>query len=136
MKQIERYGDFFSSLNEHFRDEEFRDYFADDAYFKDPFQEVSGVEKIISIFRHMYSTLDNPRFEIRHTLGDEVHGYIQWTFRYNDTSFMGVSYVVFDARGKVTSHVDYWDAASNIYEKLPLIGSIIRWIKHRIKASS
>jgi steroid delta-isomerase len=30
------------------------------------------------------------------------------------------------------SHRDYWDAAGELYEQLPVIGSLMRWLKRRI----
>jgi len=28
-------------------------------------------------------------------------------------------------------HRDYWDAAEELYEKLPVIGALMRWLKKR-----
>ena len=44
---------------------------------------------------------------------------------------MGASHLVFDAQGLVVLHRDYWDAAEELYEKLPLVGSLMRWLKRR-----
>jgi hypothetical protein len=34
--------------------------------------------------------------------------------------------------GKVSSHIDYYDAASNIYERLPVLRWLVRLIKKRV----
>jgi hypothetical protein len=31
----------------------------------------------------------------------------------------------------VTLHRDYWDAAEELYEKLPVVGGAMRWLKKR-----
>jgi steroid Delta-isomerase len=31
----------------------------------------------------------------------------------------------------VVFHRDYWDAAEELYEKLPVIGALMRWLKKR-----
>jgi hypothetical protein len=31
----------------------------------------------------------------------------------------------------VSLHRDYWDAAEELYEKLPVVGSVMRWLKRR-----
>ena len=37
---------------------------------------------------------------------------------------------VFHSFGRVNYHRgDYWDAAEELYEKLPLIGSLMYWLK-------
>ena len=37
----------------------------------------------------------------------------------------------FAADGRVAYHRDYWDPAEGIYEKLPWIGGLFRWIRRR-----
>lgn len=130
---IETYARFFETLTPHFEDHDFERIFARDAVFADPFQRVVGVDAIIEVFRHMYATLDNPRFEVLESLGDSEKGYIRWRFYANDFEIEGVSHVRFDTDGKALSHIDYWDASANVYEKIPLLGALIRLIKHRIK---
>jgi hypothetical protein len=44
---------------------------------------------------------------------------------------LGASRLVFSAQGLVTLHRDYWDAAEELYEKLPLVGGLMRWLKRR-----
>jgi hypothetical protein len=43
----------------------------------------------------------------------------------------GGSHVELDAQGRITLHRDYWDAAEELYEKLPLVGGLMRWLKRR-----
>jgi hypothetical protein len=43
----------------------------------------------------------------------------------------GASHVVFNESGLVTMHRDYWDAAEELYEKLPVLGGVMRWLKKR-----
>ena len=136
MNCIENYCKFFSSLTSDFDDELFEQYFASDSLFQDPFQRVQGRKEIIAIFRHMFKTLENPRFVIKESLLNENSGYIRWEFFYNSKSFEGMSHVVFDQNSLVTSHIDYWDAASNVYEHIPILGSLLRLIKTKIIASS
>jgi steroid delta-isomerase len=52
------------------------DVFAADAYFKDPFNEFNGVDKIEKIFRHMYRKLEEPRFVIRGWSGTDHDGFV------------------------------------------------------------
>jgi hypothetical protein len=44
---------------------------------------------------------------------------------------VGMSHVRFDPEGKVVFHQDYWDTGI-IYEKIPVLGAIITWIRQRI----
>jgi hypothetical protein len=65
--------------------------------------------------------------------------FLTWDFHFAFRSFqpdaqrliVGATHLVFDADGKVTVHRDYWDAAEELYEKLPLLGGLMRWLKRR-----
>jgi type I restriction enzyme M protein len=43
----------------------------------------------------------------------------------------GATHLVFNAEGQIELHRDYWDAAEELYEKLPVVGSLMRWLKRR-----
>ena len=43
----------------------------------------------------------------------------------------GVSHLVLAPDGRIAEHRDYWDAAEELYEKLPLLGGLMRWLKRR-----
>lgn len=109
------------------------------ATFKDPFNEVQGLTEIERIFRHMYVALDQPHFVITGQLVDGAQAFLTWEFRFHfkrfDTTTLqtvrGASHVVFNEQGLVTLHRDYWDAAEELYEKLPVLGGVMRWLKKR-----
>ena len=106
---------------------------------KDPVSEVQGLPEIERIFRHMYVALDQPHFVITGQVVDGAQAFLTWEFRFRfkrfDTttlqSVRGASHVAFNAQGLVTMHRDYWDAAEELYEKLPVLGGVMRWLKKR-----
>lgn len=112
--------------------------YAPDASFKDPFNEVRGVPAISAIFRHMYEQVDAPSFRVttRVLQGDDA--FLTWEFIFRMRRFSnaeqvirGATHVRFDADGLVCLHRDYWDAAEELYEKLPVLGGLMRWLKKR-----
>ncbi len=44
------------------------------------------------------------------------------------------SHLYFDSAGKVTWHRDYWDAAEELYARLPGIGCLMRLRKRKLAA--
>jgi hypothetical protein len=109
------------------------------ARFVDPFNDVQGLPAVEAIFRHMFVALDAPRFVVT---GQVVQGdqcFLLWDFHFRfrrvdkarTQTIRGTSHLVFSEAGLVTLHRDYWDAAQELYEKLPLIGSLMRWLKKR-----
>ena len=114
-------------------------YYAEDARFKDPFNEVQGLSAITHIFNHMYEALDAPHFVVTRNLVDGDEAFLTWDFKFRFKRFdtqrwqtvRGGSHLQFNAQGLVTLHRDYWDAAEELYEKLPLLGGVMRWLKAR-----
>ena len=111
--------------------------YARDARFKDPFNAVQGLDAIGAIFRHMYSQVDAPCFVVRSRMmaGDEA--FLTWDFLFrmkrssDEQCIHGATHLRFDAHGLVAEHRDYWDAAEELYEKLPILGGFMRWLKRR-----
>jgi steroid Delta-isomerase len=110
-----------------------------DAYFKDPFNEVRGIEQVQRIFSHMYVALHEPHFIVTQTIlqGDEC--FIVWDFKFRFKRFdtlslqtvRGCSHLKFSSDERISFHRDYWDAAEELYEKLPVVGGLMRWLKRR-----
>jgi steroid Delta-isomerase len=113
------------------------DYYFEDAYFKDPFNEVRGVKYIQHIFAHMYTALDKPRFIITSRIVEDNTCFLVWDFKFymkkydktKEQTIRGGSHLILNADGKIVSHRDYWDAAEELYEKLPVVGALMRWLK-------
>lgn len=109
------------------------------ASFKDPFNEVKGLAEIERIFRHMYVALEQPHFVVTAQVVDGEQAFLTWDFRFRFKRFdtvtlqtvRGASHVQFNPQGRVTMHRDYWDVAEELYEKLPVLGGLMRWLKSR-----
>ena len=114
-------------------------HYAAQARFKDPFNDVTGLPEIARIFEHMFVALIGPRFVVTQQVCQGAQCFLTWEFRFQFRAYhkgeeqviLGASHLVFDAQGLVTLHRDYWDAAEELYEKLPLVGSLMRWLKRR-----
>jgi steroid Delta-isomerase len=113
--------------------------YSDTAYFKDPFNEVRGLQAVQGIFNHMYVALDNPHFIVTERVVQGAQCFLVWDFKFRFKRFdtttqqvvRGTSHLRFAADGKICYHRDYWDAAEELYEKLPAVGAMMRWLKRR-----
>ena len=108
------------------------------ARFKDPFNDVVGVPAIQGIFRHMFKALDGPRFVITDAFAQGNQAMLTWDFHFRMRRFStqpqvirGSTHLRFAPDGRISLHRDYWDPAEELYEKLPLIGALMRWLKRR-----
>ena len=113
--------------------------YAPQATFRDPFNAVHGVEAIQHIFERMFLHLDDCRFRVTDTVVDARGAVLIWDFEFRIRTYRpdtrqtihGSSHLRFDTAGRVIYHRDYWDAAEELYAKLPLLGPLMRWLKRR-----
>ncbi|PTU71100.1 MULTISPECIES: nuclear transport factor 2 family protein [Chromobacterium] len=114
-------------------------FYTENARFKDPFNDVRGVAKIQAVFHHMFKTLEQPRFTVIHALRDGDQAFITWDFDFayagRKVSIHGGSHFQFDADGKIMLHRDYWDAAEELFEKIPLLGLPVAWLRKKLKVA-
>jgi steroid delta-isomerase len=110
--------------------------------FVDPFNDVTGIAAIRRIFEHMFASLDDPRFEVLEAVGEGAVAYLSWNFRFRrrgsaqDHCIHGVTRLCFDADGLVLLHHDHWDPARQVYEGLPVLGALLRWLRRRLSAGA
>jgi ketosteroid isomerase-like protein len=135
---LTRYVAYWESLTEQAVHDLAR-YYTEDAYFRDPFNEVRGLTAIADIFGEMFARLYEPRFRIMETVSEPASAFLVWDFTFRIKSFKpgvtrtihGTTHVRFAADGRVSYHRDYWDAASELYEQLPLIGPVLRRLRRQ-----
>lgn len=116
--------------------------YTDQAYFKDPFNEVSGLPAVERIYAHMFEALDAPRFRVTSRIAQAGECFLAWEFRFRfrrdaggrEHLVRGGSHLRLAPDGRIASHRDYWDAAEEVWEKLPLLGTLMRWLKRRAAA--
>ena len=118
-------------------------FYAAGVRFKDPFNDVHGVAQVQRVFADMFVALDAPRFVVRDVIVQGDQCFLTWDFVFrlrrwprDVQTVRGGSHLMLDARGFICLHRDYWDAAEELYEKLPLIGMLLRWLKRRISAGA
>jgi ketosteroid isomerase-like protein len=115
--------------------------YTDDARFKDPFNEVQGVPAIRRIFEHMFRTLEAPRFVIHDVVVQGEQCFLTWDFVFrpkrsgsDELVVRGGSHLRLADDGRIVVHRDYWDVAEELYEKLPVLGALMRWLKRRVNS--
>ncbi|MBU3656926.1 MAG: nuclear transport factor 2 family protein [Rhodocyclaceae bacterium] len=130
---------------EHLRPEDiagFDTYYRHDARFRDPFNHVTSIDGIKRIFTHMFTQVNDPAFRVTKDIIGEGDAILFWTFHFRfkgmgcktAQSLEGVTHLEFDDEGRVTLHRDYWDAAEELYGRLPVIGSLMRGLQRMIRA--
>ncbi|MBC7602659.1 MAG: nuclear transport factor 2 family protein [Ramlibacter sp.] len=117
-----------------------QDVYTPDAFFKDPFNEMRSVAAIEKIFRHMFETLENPVFVVTSRMSQGRECWLGWDMQFRFKTMQpetpqvirGASHLTLSDDGRIAAHRDYWDAAEELYEKVPILGAFMRWLKRKI----
>jgi hypothetical protein len=103
--------------------------------FADPFNDVQGLDRFRAVFDDMFRRVGTPRFRVTDHATSGDLSFLKWVFTFRgggrDWRIEGVSEIRFDEAGLVIEHIDHWDAAGQLYERLPVLGAILRMIRRR-----
>lgn len=106
--------------------------------FVDPFHEIHGLDKLKSYFTNMYQNIETCEFGIEDVFSNGKSASLYWTMKISHRKLNSGKPVTVPGntlirfQDKVTFHQDYFDAGDLIYENIPLLGSIIKRIKHSL----
>ena len=97
----------------------------DSVFFKDPFNELTGKDKVRKIFEHMFENLESPRFNIMDIIENSNEGFLTWDYffviRGIEYKIHGSSHLKHNKESKIIYHRDYWDVGEEILLKIPVI---------------
>ena len=132
---IDRYAVFLQQMSVEDLDR-LPEYVTSDVHFSDPFNDATGVNSMRRIFLEMFEQVGPVRLKVLMAKGDTKSGILVWQFhaklRGKPWVFEGTSVIKFAADGRVSDHVDHWDAARHFYEHLPVIGWLISSVRRRL----
>lgn len=114
--------------------------YADNILFSDPFHRVEGLSELKQYFSELYLNVESIDFQFGESISQGDSHFIQWTMRLthpklnNKKSFdvPGATYLKVNDNAEIIYHRDYFDAGVMLYERLPLFGRLIRWIKRKV----
>jgi steroid delta-isomerase len=105
-------------------------------HFRDPFSDVVGAEKYRKLLADMFVGIPDMKFTVSHQAVDGDTCFMRWcstgTLRGSEWIVEGMTQLRFGSDGRVREHIDFWDAGSQFYERFPLIGGLLRFIKRRV----
>lgn len=111
----------------------------EDVRFKDPFNETEGLDAYKALLTNMFESAPDISFKVLHCAYDGEVCFLRWDSHATVNVLgkepwyvKGMSELRFASDGRIVSHIDHWDAASQFYERLPIIGFILRAIRRRV----
>ena len=114
--------------------------YAPDVAFRDPVHALDGLPALRDYYARLYNGVRSCQFEFEAEVIDGRQGMLVWIMRFQHARCRaaetkadgGVSHLRFLEDRRVNYHRDYFDMGEFIYERVPVLGSVIRAIKHRL----
>ncbi|MDF2075034.1 nuclear transport factor 2 family protein [Pseudomonas mendocina] len=135
---LREFAERFAALNKDNLDR-LGELYSDDVLFRDPLHEVRGLSEMHRYFAELYANVEALRFDFHgFDLVAEGEGYLRWTMHYRHPRLRGGAEITVEGcshllwRERVYRHRDYFDAGALLYEHLPVLGSVIAWLKRRL----
>jgi esterase/lipase superfamily enzyme len=131
-----RFKDYFKVLHDSDLSR-LRDLYDEEIVFKDPVHEIRGLVELEDYFTSMCSDLSDCRFEYLDELISEDAAYVKWVMHFKHPklgnrliSVRGVSHLKIG--DKIEFQEDFYDMGAMLYEQLPLLGNVTRWLRLRL----
>ena len=111
-----------------------------DVVFRDPVHKLEGLPALRDYYGRLYAGVVSCQFEFESEVVDGPQAMLVWIMRFQHRRFRrgemldlrGVSHLQFRDDGKAGHHHDYFDMGAFIYERVHLLGSVIRMIKRQL----
>lgn len=106
--------------------------------FIDPAHRMQGLPNVQRYFSNLYENAQSVNFDISSVEHGESFAWVRWTMSFthprlnqSQTIFVhGCTHLRFNEQ--ITQHQDYFDLGAMLYENVPVIGRVIRWLKQRL----
>jgi hypothetical protein len=104
--------------------------------FSDPFHNVVGVKMMIKILKRMFASVSQIQFIVlRYAINNNVV-YFNWKLvgllSKKKLNIEGVTCLKYGVGYEILEHLEYWDAASQLYERFPIIGPVLKYFRRQI----
>jgi len=104
--------------------------------FNDPLHTVEGFDDLYQYFQNLYQNLSACDFVIDEVIWQDSQASLFWTMTYQHpklnkgrtVTVVGTSHIKGED-DKVIYHRDYLDLGAMLYEQLPILGKLTKWIK-------
>ncbi|AEE24004.1 MAG: nuclear transport factor 2 family protein [Paraglaciecola chathamensis] len=113
--------------------------YSEDIKFVDPVTQHNGLAAVHQYFEQLLENVNECRFDISQVKDNTPDVVVNWVMHFchpklkggKQISVEGISQLII-TDGKVSYQRDYYDLGSMLYEHIPLMGSVIQFLKKRL----
>ena len=115
--------------------EEWESLYNEKVKFIDPTQVKEGIDAYINSQEGLIRRCDDIFLESHSIAINKNIAFVEWTMglKIKGLEFLydGTTRLIFDEKGKIIEHRDYFDFCSGTFGKIPIIGAFFRWLYSR-----
>ena len=138
-RPLDRFKNMFNQLDKNHL-ELLEQIYTPDVKFRDPVHTLNGLPALRDYYSRLYEGVLSCQFTFEAEVIESQQGMLAWVMRFQHRRFRagetlelsGISQLQFLDDGRVHNHRDYFDMGEFIYERVPVLGSVIRTIKKRL----
>lgn len=110
------------------------------AEFQDPAVKIKGIENLKKYYAAVYKNVKSIQFDFTEIIKNDLNYYATWTMHLSATGLNsgkkftveGISVIHFNEKNLVTHHRDYLDLGDMVYERLPILGTLVSLVKKKL----
>lgn len=113
----------------------------DNFAFSDPFNNIKGKSEYDKVLQAALEDSLEIEFKITKIIREERIAFVSWDYNFIPANkvlgskrifVQGMSEIRIAESGLIAYHKDFWDVASTIYERIPVLGGILAGLRRRI----
>ncbi|MCO5113417.1 MAG: lipocalin family protein [Bdellovibrionaceae bacterium] len=116
-------------------------FYSNDVHFIDPVADVQGLDELKDYYNKMYQNVENIHFEFKNFIEGKDSIAAEWVMTLTSKKLnsskpfdvVGSSIFILNEKGEIKYHRDYLDLGEMIYEKIPVVGFVIRSVKKNLE---
>ena len=115
------------------------DFYAREVVFEDPINRLQGIDALTAYYAKVYREVVEIRFDFSDLVEEGDNLMASWVMvarlhsqgNRQPIRLAGISHLRF-SQDRVIFHRDSYDLGSMVYERVPMLGLVIRWIKSKL----
>ena len=116
-------------------EEQWRELYDENVRFKDPTQERQGIKAYVEAQDGLMRRCDDVYLNPAAIAIEGDIAFVEWELGLKikgiEFVYPGTSRLLFNSKGKVEDHRDYFDFVGPTFEPVPVVGGFVRWLYKR-----
>jgi len=138
-QKIDQFLNSLNSINHDNVKDVLHETYTEDVKFIDPVKTINGLNELTEYFEKLYKRVDNCHFILSNYLSNTHNCSLEWVMhlqhqklsKNKEIHLDGASFIQFSGE-RVCYHRDYYDLGELVYEHLPILGPVIKKVRHAI----